>query len=98
MAQRITNDKGFKIISMSTEEVQALGWGLDEGTVCMNCDNIIDKDKESIYIACLNDFMCRKCYEKWLSRAKRFFDDVPFEDRNLNYAEYTLKELGYEVK
>ena len=81
-------DKGFKVIALSTEEADNLGWGC-LGQICMNCNDII-KD-EVYYIAVLNDVMDKDCYESWLKRAKHYPEDKTFEDRNF---EHYTKELG----
>ena len=89
MARIVDNDKGFKVIALSTEEADNLGWGCSEGQICMNCNDII-KD-EVYYIAVLNDVMDKDCYENWLKRAKHYPEDKAFEDKNFNYY---IMELG----
>lgn len=83
MARVVNNDKGFKVIALLPVEAKSLGWGCDEGLICMRCNDIIKK--EAYYVAVLNDVMDKECYEKWLKHAKHYSDDKPFEDRNFNY-------------
>lgn len=89
MARIVNNDKGFKVIALSIEEANDLGWGCSEGQICMNCNDIIDG--EVYYIAVLNDVMDKDCYESWLKRAKHYSEDKTIEDRNFNHY---IKELG----
>lgn len=77
MARIVENDKGFKVIALSHEEGEALGWGIwhrnDEDTddlcdfLCMHCNKPIEG--ELYYVAVLNDVMDEECYnkEKYLS-------------------------------
>lgn len=93
MAKIVDNDKGFKVISLSTEEAEKLNWGIwtrnEDDTedecyfLCMNCNHCIED--ELYYIAVLNDTMCKDCYKEWLKNAKRYSEDIPIEDRNFNY-------------
>lgn len=90
MARIVENDKGFKVIALSTKECESLGWGimmdtqdLHHGMICMNCNNIIDG--EVYYIPVLNDVMDKKCFEEWYSRAIPYSEDKHIEDRNFNY-------------
>lgn len=90
MAKIVNNDKGFKVISLSTKDAASLGFGLycSGACVCMHCNNIIKED--IYYIAVLNDTMCKDCYEGWLKDAKRYSEDIPIEDRNFNYCKEAL--------
>lgn len=94
MARIVENDKGFKVIALSTKECESLGWGimmdtqdLHHGMICMHCNNIIKG--EIYYIAVLNDVMDKECYERWYAGAKHYSDEVFIENRNFNY----LKEV-----
>lgn len=93
MARIVENDKGFKVIALSHEEGEKVGWGIwhrnEEDTedlcdfICMKCLKPIKG--ELYYVAALNDTMDEKCYKEWYSHAKHYFDDVPIENRNFNY-------------
>jgi hypothetical protein len=86
MAKIVNNGKGFKVISLSTEDAASLGFGLyGSGTcVCMHCNKSC-LSGDIYYVAVLNDTMCKDCYEEWLKDAKRYSEDIPIEDRNFNY-------------
>lgn len=64
MAELVKNDKGFKVIKLSTEEAKKLGWGIDYSgeCICTDCDELISGD--IYYVVVLNDTMCKECYEK----------------------------------
>jgi hypothetical protein len=79
MARIVENEKGFKVLGMSTEEARSLGWGIPEGMVCCFCNDII-KD-EVFFIAVLNDTADEKCYKEWLERSYNYPEDRPYEDR-----------------
>lgn len=85
MTKIVKNDKGFKVISLSTEDAASIGFGLygSGACVCMHCN----KDCLSgdiYYIAVLNDTMCKDCYEEWLKDAVKYADDAPYEEQNFN--------------
>ena len=86
MAEVINNDKGFKVISLSTEDAASLGFGIDgSGTcICMSCNKGC-LSGDIYYIAALNDTMCKNCYEKCGRSAKRYAVDISFENRNFKH-------------
>lgn len=102
MARIVNNDKGFKVIALSHEEGEALGWGIwhrnDEDTddlcdfLCMHCNTPIEG--ELYYVAVLNDLMDEKCYNRWYEDAIHYSDDRLIEDKNFNYYRMTLQLLG----
>ena len=102
MARIVENDKGFKVIALSHEEGEALGWGIwhrnDEDTddlcdfLCMHCNKPIEG--ELYYVAVLNDLMDEECYNRWYEDATHYSDDCLIEDRNFNYYRLTLQLLG----
>lgn len=89
MAKKVSNSKGFLIIQMSVTEAQLLGFGFNGACVCMSCNDLCLPDV--YYIAALNDCMCEKCMEKFLSDATRYEEDIPYEEKYYN--QYT-KILG----
>ena len=86
MAKIVNNDKGFKVISLSTEDAASLGFGIDgSGTcICMHCNKGC-LSGDIYYIAVLNDTMCKNCYERWIKSATRYAEDIPIENRNFNH-------------
>ena len=83
MAKILENDKKFKVIVLSQREARQLDFGIPEGFICMNCDELIEG--ELYYIAVLNDVMCKECYTEWYNRAKNYVEDAKIENRNFEY-------------
>ena len=91
MATIVNNDKGFKVISLSTEDTASLGFGLcgSGACVCMHCNKKC-LSGDIYYVAVLNDTMCKDCYEEWLKDAIRYVSDIPIEERRFNYYKEAL--------
>lgn len=85
MAKIVNNDKGFKVISLSTEDATSLGFGLygSGACICMHCNKGC-LSGDIYYIAVLNDTMCKNCYKKWLKDATRYAHEIPYEEENFN--------------
>ena len=93
MATIITNKKGFGVIRTSAAE--CFKWG--GIAICDSCN----QSASSGYLVCvLNHQLCPDCFNDWYKRAKRYQEDIPYEERrfkeyelvlNLNEAE-TLNE------
>lgn len=81
MAESVRNDKGFKVIRLSTEEAEKLGWGIDHSgeCICTGCDGLISGD--IYYVIVLNDTMCKECYEEWYGKAVNYAEDRGYEER-----------------
>lgn len=84
MAELVKNDKGFKVIKLSTEEASKLGWGINYlgECVCTDCDELISGG--IYYVVVLNDTMCKECYEKWYEKAVNCAEDREYEERVFN--------------
>ena len=46
------------------------------------CDSCMESPEVGYYVAVLNQWFCKKCYEEWLQRAERYQEDIPYEERN----------------
>ena len=98
MARIVENDKGFKVIALSHEEGESLGWGIwhrnDEDTkdicsfLCCRC-GIPIKD-ELYYVSVLNDLLDKKCYDEWYANAIYYPEDRYIEDRRFNHYKEVL--------
>ena len=86
MARIVKNDKGFKVISLSTGDAASIGFGIGGSStcICMRCNKGC-LSGDIYYVAVLNDTMCKKCYKNWIMSAERYSEDIPIEDRNFNY-------------
>ena len=91
MAKIVNNDKGFKVISLSTEDAASLGFGIDGSGTCIfiHCNKCC-RSGYIYYIVVLNYTMCKKCYERWIKSATRYAEDIPIENRNFNHYKEVL--------
>ena len=81
MAEIVNNKQGFRIIKMNKEDLKTVGFG----RICDNCGNSLIKYNEIYYIAVLNRAFCKKCYERWISNARKYNEDIPYEERNFEF-------------
>lgn len=91
MAQIINNDKGFKVIKMRLVELQQATNEMTLG-ICDNCNNA---SLEGYYVAVLNRYLCKGCYEDWYKRAKYYPEDARIEEKNFNFYSEKLKSAGF---
>ena len=93
MATRIQNNKNFLIVEVSWKEYVALtdSWGM--------CDCCGDYDSEMVfyYVAVIDSFLCKTCFDAWYSTAKRYSVDIEKERQNYNKKKSRLKDLGVEI-
>lgn len=85
MAKIVENEKGFRLIEISSEEMREIHpemKGEDWFPICDSCGR--SGLKKGIYIAVLNRWLCPKCYEKWYSAAVRYPGDARIEESNFN--------------
>jgi hypothetical protein len=86
--KEIKTDKGFLVMQVSRKELMdALG----EMTLG-RCDFCFDEPNDGYYVAVLNQWLCKDCYDKWLANAEYYPEDAKVEIRNYNY----YKKLFYE--
>ena len=84
MAKIVNNDKGFKVICMSSNEAANIKFGIIPGScICMQCKNPISG--KIYYIAALNGTMCKSCYKKWNETAIHHEYDAKQENKYFNY-------------
>lgn len=91
MAEIIKNEKGFKVIKMTTSEMLNL-WPGTIG-ICGRC-NEASTTKDGLggyYIAVLNEVYCEKDYLKWVKEATRYEEDKVFEERNFSQIKQRIK-------
>lgn len=104
MANVIKNDKGFKVISMSIYEAEAIGFGINYFGeivfVCDKCGEYINVD--TYYVAVLNKCLCPNCYYEWYIHAKRrdniYHSDTAFENRHFEETFNALMENNIPIK
>lgn len=84
-----SNDKGFLILEVSREElISALG---DRGCIGV-CDACFSSPESGYYVAVLNQWFCKECYEKWHKRAEYYPEDSKIEERNYKYYKRLFNE------
>ena len=75
----VKNEKGFLVMEITrTELVEKLA---EYGSVGV-CDSCMTCPEVGYYIAVLNQWFCKECYDEWMQRAVRYRADIPYEERN----------------
>lgn len=93
MATQYKNDKGFLVLKLTQEEAAQMGWGC----ICMSCNREINEPSHLFWIAALNDIKCNDCFEEFLRTATRYDEDIPYEQRNYDYAVALAKSNGVSI-
>lgn len=86
MAKKIENKKGFLIIEMTLDEAaNKCMFGYQNELICDQCNKLIEDKNEIIYyIAVLNMAFCKECYEEFVEKAERYYEDEDVEIDNYN--------------
>ena len=91
MAKNVINEKGFKIIALTTEECKDVGFGFQYfdkrkdtnnycwDLVCDNCNKLLNHEKEVYYIPVLNRVFCKDCLKDWYENATYYPEDKRYE-------------------
>lgn len=91
MAKNVINEKGFKIIALTTEECKDVGFGFQYvdkrknaisycwDLVCDNCNGLLNHEKEVYYIPVLNRVFCKECLTEWYEEATYYPEDKYYE-------------------
>lgn len=88
MAEIGTTESGLYYVKMDVAEAAKCGFGYKPGRcICMYCNNIADP---VYYIPVLNDTLCEICFNSWKTRAKRYKEDVAFENNKLTQVKTQL--------
>ncbi len=85
MAKIIENNKGFKIIEVSLDEVQQKYGGFG---ICDWCNGDFNK---FMYISVLNHCYCQDCYDNWNERAIYYEEDSNIEAKNFERSKELLE-------
>lgn len=91
MANRVKNDKGFLIIEMTPDEaINVCNFGIYDDTyrqtclICDECNKLLNVEERVYYIAVLNYLVDKDCYDDWVSHAKRYNEDIAYEEKLFN--------------
>ncbi len=92
--ESITTSKGFKILKLSKflDAIQLFEGGLG---ICDSCN---EDSFGGYYIAVLNRFYCKKCFERWHEEAVYYPEDARFEQQHFEYYFNKAIKLGFEIK
>ena len=81
----IQNDKGFLVMEVSREELMNALGEYTEGV----CDYCLSSPENGYYVAVLNQWFCKECYDKWYKSATNYPEDRGCEIRNyVKYKEF----------
>lgn len=92
MAKLITNEKGFKVISLTRTEEVAL---FDDWGYCEACEEICER---GFLIPMLETYFCPRCYNAWLPGATHYKCEEVKEERTLAWYIEKLRRLGAWVE
>lgn len=76
------NNKGFLILEVSRERM------LDrlERYGCLGCcDFCAVISEKGYYVAVLNQWLCKECFNEWYGSAERYSEDIPIEEKNYEF-------------
>ena len=79
--KEIETDKGFLVMEVSRQELLS---ALGKQTLGV-CDFCFANAENGYYVAVLNQWLCKECYEKWLKTADYYPEDSRVEIRNYEY-------------
>ena len=90
MAKQFQNDKRFLIIELSWKEYVAITDTFGQ------CDCCGEYDSEMIfyYVAVVDVFFCKKCFDAYYSDAKHYEVDLQKERDNWNKTVAKLRDVG----
>lgn len=83
MAKVIKADKPFLLIECTAKELMdAVG---SYAAMCDWCANAFLGTDEGVYIAVLNRWFCKECYEEWIERSDYIPEDADIERKNFEF-------------
>lgn len=77
--KEVKNDKGFLVMEITRAELVSK---FAKYVFIGVCDSCMDSPEVGYYVAVLNRWLCKKCYDEWMQRATRYQEDIPYEERN----------------
>lgn len=86
MAKVIESKKGFKLIQCTTVDVAQVFGGAG---ICDRCN---DAPQTGVYIAVLNAWYCKKCFEDWHETATNHESDRDIENKNFEHYKPLFEE------
>lgn len=77
--KEVKNEKGFLVLEVTRSELVG---ALSEYGCIGICDMCCVSPEVGFYVAVLNQWLCKECYNEWMQRATRYQEDIPYEERN----------------
>lgn len=81
MAKVVDNYKGFKVLEITRQEM------MDKFTRygCLGiCDRCNRPTSVGYYVAVINQWMCKDCYNDFIKSIDRYEEDMKIENKNFN--------------
>lgn len=82
------NNKGFLVLEVSRERMMER---LEKYGCQGICDTCLCIPEVVYYVAVLNMWLCKECFDEWYSDAERYKEDIPIEERNFERYKSLLK-------
>lgn len=82
MARKIERSKHLLIECTAEELMDAVG---SDWVVCDWCDKSCLPSEQGVYIAVLNQWFCKECFEKWVRDALWYPEDADIERKNFDF-------------
>lgn len=84
--KEVENEKGFLVLEVTRSEL--VGALAEYGCIGV-CDTCMSSPEAGYYVAVLNQWLCKGCFDSWYQRAVRYKGDIPYEKRHFE----TFKRL-----
>lgn len=81
MAKKVENNKGFLVLEINREEMMDKLSKYGCLGICDNCNNM---PATGYYVAVLNRWLCKGCYDKFVRTVDRYPEDIPFEEKKFS--------------
>lgn len=102
MAKIVLNEKGFKILALTSKECEILNFGTKfrnyHEIICDDCNDLITDHDEVYYIPVLNRIFCEKCLIAWYNTATVYSEDKSYEENHYKYVVATLEANDCKVE
>ena len=82
------NNKGFLILEVSRERMLER---LEKYGCLGCCDFCAVIPEKGYYVAVLNQWLCKGCFDEWYGRAERDREDISIEEKNYDCYKRLLK-------
>lgn len=81
------NGKGFLILEVSRERMMER---LDKYGCQGICDACLCIPEIGYYVAVLNMWLCKECFNEWYGSAERYKEDILIEEKNYEFYKRVL--------